>query len=144
MNEIAHSQSASGRAGNLETSSISRIGDVLANHEEYQEADEWIGSVINQLDLTRSYSIREFLSLMGRELSEIAHEDGILTSAFKSRVPRILMAANVGAGDVGSDLADVHHLLAVCAAHRNDAGVARFLCYLQFRGLEKGSSRLRS
>ena len=71
----------------LDASSIIRIGDVLANHEEYQEADEWIGSVINQLDLTRSYSIREFLGLMGRELSEIAHEDGILTSAYKARVP---------------------------------------------------------
>lgn len=71
----------------LEASDVMRIGDVLANHEEYQEADEWIGSVINQLDLTRSYSIREFLHLMGRELSEIAHEDGILTSAYKARIP---------------------------------------------------------
>ena len=71
----------------LETSDVMRLGDVLANREEYQEADEWIGSVINQLELSRSYSIREFLHLMGRELSEIAHEDGILTSAFKSRIP---------------------------------------------------------
>lgn len=71
----------------LEAASVMRVGDVIANREEYQEADEWIGSVINQLELSRSYSIREFLLLMGRELSEIAHEDGILTSAFKSRIP---------------------------------------------------------
>lgn len=71
----------------LESSEVSRIGDMLANQDEYREADEWVGSVINQLDLARSYSIREFLHLMGRELAEIAHEDGILTSAFKSRVP---------------------------------------------------------
>lgn len=71
----------------LESSEITRIGDLLANKDEYREADEWVGSVINQLDLTRSYSIREFLHLLGRELAEIAHEDGILTSAFKSRVP---------------------------------------------------------
>ena len=71
----------------LDASDVMRVGDVLANSEEYQEADEWIGSVINQLDLTRSYSIREFLHLMGRELSEIAHEDGILTSAYKARIP---------------------------------------------------------
>lgn len=71
----------------LESSEIYRVGDVIANREEYQEADEWIGSVINQLELTRSYSIREFLHLLGRELSEIAHEDGILTSAFKARIP---------------------------------------------------------
>lgn len=71
----------------LESSEVARIGDMLANQDEYREADEWVGSVINQLDLTRSYSVREFLHLMGRELAEIAHEDGILTSAFKSRVP---------------------------------------------------------
>ena len=71
----------------LEASDVMRVGDVIANREEYQEADEWIGSVINQLELSRSYSIREFLLLMGRELSEIAHEDGILTSAYKSRIP---------------------------------------------------------
>ncbi len=71
----------------LDNSEVYRVGDMLSYQEEYHEADEWIGSVMNQLDLTRSYSIREFLHLLGRELAEIAHEDGILTSAFKSRVP---------------------------------------------------------
>src|ERR1043166_915249 len=71
----------------LEAADVWRIGDVIANKEEYQEADEWIGSVINQLELSRPYSVREFLLLLGRELSEIAHEDGVLTSAYKSRIP---------------------------------------------------------
>ncbi len=71
----------------LEDSEVTRMGDLLSNQEEYREADEWIGSVINQLELSRSYSVREFLHLLGRELAEIAHEDGILTAAFKSRVP---------------------------------------------------------
>lgn len=71
----------------LAAADVTRIGDLLANDEEYQEADEWIGSVINQLELSRAYSVREFLHLVGRELAEIAHEDGILTSAFKARVP---------------------------------------------------------
>ena len=71
----------------LDQSEVARVGDMLANHDEYREADEWIGSVLNQLDMTRSYSVREFLHLLGRELAEIAHEDGILTAAFKSRVP---------------------------------------------------------
>lgn len=68
-------------------SNVLRFGDTLANVDEYREADEWIGSVINQLDQTRAYSIREFLNLLGRELAEIAHEDGILTSSYKARVP---------------------------------------------------------
>ncbi len=71
----------------LETAEIARVGDMLANQDEYREADEWIGSVINQLESSNSYSVREFLHLIGRELAEIAHEDGILTAAFKSRVP---------------------------------------------------------
>jgi deoxyhypusine synthase len=71
----------------LEGSDVMRIGDMLANREEYQEADEWIGSVINQLESTRAYSVREFLHVMGRELAEIAHEDGIMTSSFKARIP---------------------------------------------------------
>jgi len=71
----------------LDASEVTRIGDMLANQEEYHEADEWIGSVINQLEQGRAYSVREFLHLLGRELAEIAHEDGLLTAAFKSRVP---------------------------------------------------------
>ncbi len=71
----------------LAASDVSRVGDVLINREEYQEADEWVGSVVNQLDQTRPYSVREFLLLMGRELAEIAHEDGIITSAYKARIP---------------------------------------------------------
>lgn len=71
----------------LDSFDVMRTGDMLVNRDEYREADEWIGSVINQLDLSRSYSVREFFHLLGRELAEIAHEDGILTSAFKARVP---------------------------------------------------------
>ncbi|MBX3244911.1 MAG: deoxyhypusine synthase family protein [Acidobacteria bacterium] len=71
----------------LDAADVLRIGDTLANREEYQEADEWIGSVINQLETSRAYSVREFMHLTGRELAEIAHEDGILTAAFKARIP---------------------------------------------------------
>ncbi|MGQ0542952.1 MAG: deoxyhypusine synthase family protein [Blastocatellia bacterium] len=71
----------------LEAADITRHGDILANREEYQEADEWVGSVINQLEHSRAYSVREFLHLMGRELAEIAHEDGIMTASYKSRIP---------------------------------------------------------
>src|SRR3982751_1091538 len=71
----------------LEASQISRMWDVLASEEEYREADEWVGGFVNQLDQTRSYSTREFLHLLGRELAEIATDDGVLTSAYKARVP---------------------------------------------------------
>lgn len=71
----------------LESAQITRVGDVLASEDEYYEAGEWISGFCNQLDQTRPYSTREFFHLIGRELSEIASEDGLLTSAYKSRVP---------------------------------------------------------
>ncbi len=71
----------------LEASAITRLDDVLGNADEYREADEWIGGFANQLDPTRPYSIREFMHLMGRELAEIATEDGVITSAYKARIP---------------------------------------------------------
>ncbi len=71
----------------LVANEVVRIGDMLASSDEYHEADEWVGSVINQLEQSRPYAVREFLHLMGRELAEIAHEDGIMTAAFKSRIP---------------------------------------------------------
>ena len=71
----------------LEASQINRMWDLLASDEEYREADEWVGGFTNQLDQTRPYSTREYLHLLGRELAEIATEDGVLTSAYKARVP---------------------------------------------------------
>jgi deoxyhypusine synthase len=71
----------------LQEQSVDRIYDTLASEEEFREANEWIGGFASQLDHSHPYSTREFLHLLGRELSEIATEDGILTSAFKSRVP---------------------------------------------------------
>src|SRR5258708_32329219 len=71
----------------LESAQISRMWDLLASDEEYREAKEWIGGFTNQLDQSRPYSPREFLHLLGRELAEIASEDGVLTSAYKARVP---------------------------------------------------------
>ena len=80
----------------LESAQVDRMCDVLASEEEYREAQEWIGNFVghleqaraaNQPDQPRPFSTREFMHLLGRELSEIATEDGLLTAAYKSRVP---------------------------------------------------------
>lgn len=71
----------------LQEQMVDRIYDTYASEEEFREANEWIGGFAAQLDNAHAYSTREFLHLLGRELSEIATEDGILTSAYKSRVP---------------------------------------------------------
>ncbi len=85
----------------LEASQITRMWDLLASDEEYREADEWVGQFTSQLDQTRPYSTREFLHLLGRELAEIATEDGLLTSAYKSRVPIFCPAIADSAISVG-------------------------------------------
>jgi deoxyhypusine synthase len=85
----------------LEASQISRMWDVLASEEEYREADEWVGGFTNQLDQTRAYSTREFLHLLGREMAEIATDDGILTSAYKARVPIFCPSVSDSAITVG-------------------------------------------
>lgn len=71
----------------LEAVEVGRTWDVLASQEEYREAGDWVSGFVNQLDQSRPYSTREFLHLMGRELSEISPEDGLLTAAYKTRVP---------------------------------------------------------
>ena len=71
----------------LDSAQISRMWDLLASDEEYREANEWVAGFTNQLDQSRPYSTREYLHLLGRELAEIATEDGVLTSAYKARVP---------------------------------------------------------
>jgi deoxyhypusine synthase len=71
----------------LQEAQVGRFYDTLASEYEYREADEWVGNFANTVDHMRPYSTREFLHLLGRELSEIATEDGILTSAYKSKVP---------------------------------------------------------
>jgi deoxyhypusine synthase len=71
----------------LQEAGVGRIYDILASEHEFREADEWVGNFSNTVDHSRPYSTREFLHLLGRELAEIATEDGILTSAYKAKVP---------------------------------------------------------
>ena len=66
---------------------VGRMYDTLASEHEFREAEEWVGNFSNTVDHSRPYSTREFLHLLGRELSEIATEDGILTSSYKAKVP---------------------------------------------------------
>ncbi|MFQ3581547.1 MAG: deoxyhypusine synthase family protein [Chloracidobacterium sp.] len=73
--------------GELQAHGIARLYDTLLSEEEVQEADEWLRNFVNTQDVTRPYATREFLTLLGHELSEITSEDGILTAAYKARVP---------------------------------------------------------
>jgi len=66
---------------------MDRIYDTLASEEEFQLTDQFIQNFAGTLDVTRSYTTREFLYLLGEFLSKKAKEEGILTSAYKNKVP---------------------------------------------------------
>ena len=75
----------------LEASDILRVGDMLANREEYQEADEWIGSVINQLDMTPCLLGPRISPSSGpracRDRSRRRHPDGVFQGARPGFLP---------------------------------------------------------
>jgi len=87
----------------LQEAMVDRIFDTLASEIEFREANEWVGNFANTLDQSRPYSTREFLHLLGRELAEISSEDGILTSAYKAKVP--IYCPAIGDSAIGIGLA---------------------------------------
>ncbi|MBI5903079.1 MAG: deoxyhypusine synthase [Deltaproteobacteria bacterium] len=70
----------------LKDAGIDRIYDVFAVEEEFNRADRYIYEFAEGLE-KRPYTTREFLYLMGGDLSGKCRADGIVTSAFRARVP---------------------------------------------------------
>ncbi|HYM09796.1 MAG TPA: deoxyhypusine synthase family protein, partial [Bryobacterales bacterium] len=82
---------------------IDRMYDVLADEEKFREHDRWIGNFAAGLDQSRAYTTREFLYLLGCELSKTAKEDGIVSAAAKASVP--LFCPAVGDSSIGIGVA---------------------------------------
>ncbi|MDO8427250.1 MAG: deoxyhypusine synthase [Deltaproteobacteria bacterium] len=70
----------------LKDAGIDRIYDVFAVEEEFNSADRYIYEFAERLD-NRPYTTREFLCLMGRDLSKKGRVEGIVTSAYRAGVP---------------------------------------------------------
>jgi deoxyhypusine synthase len=87
---------------------IDRMYDTLADEEEFREADAMIGRFAASLDQSRPYTTREFLHLLGKELSPRAKEDGIVTSAYKAGIP--LYCPAIGDSSIGIGIAENRHL----------------------------------
>jgi deoxyhypusine synthase len=88
----------------LQKNLIDRMYDVLADEEEFRDADEMIGKFAAALDQSRPYTTREFLNLLGKELSKKAKEDGIVTAAYKANIP--LYCPAVGDSSIGIGIAE--------------------------------------
>ena len=72
--------------GALQEHHIDRVYDTYMDEDEFIENDNWIASFTTTLE-SRPYSTREYLHKLGGHLWEKSHADGILTAAFRARVP---------------------------------------------------------
>lgn len=87
----------------LQENLIDRMYDTLADEEEFREADAMVGRFAAGLE-PRPYTTREFLYLLGREISKHAKEDGIVTAAYKARLP--LYCPAIGDSSIGIGIAE--------------------------------------
>jgi deoxyhypusine synthase len=65
---------------------IDRVYDTYASEEEFVDNDNWIAKFAVTLE-KRAYTSREFLHLLGGYLWETTGHDGILTAAYRAKVP---------------------------------------------------------
>jgi deoxyhypusine synthase len=65
---------------------IDRVYDTYASEEEFIANDNWIADFAATLEL-RPYTTREFLHLLGGHLWNTTGQDGILTAAYRAKVP---------------------------------------------------------
>jgi deoxyhypusine synthase len=66
---------------------VYRFYDVLASEQDFSQGERFITDFSLTLDLTRSYTTREYFDLLGRALVPVAKEEGILTAAVRQGVP---------------------------------------------------------
>jgi len=65
---------------------IDRVYDTFASEEEFIDNDNWIAKFAASLE-KRPYTSREFLHLLGGHLWDTTGGDGILTAAYRAKVP---------------------------------------------------------
>lgn len=92
----------------LQKNLIDRMYDTLADEEEFREEDAYIGRFASRLDQSRPYTTREFLYRLGEEISKRAKEDGIVTTAYRARIP--LYCPAIGDSSIGIGIAENRHL----------------------------------
>ncbi|HWP99411.1 MAG TPA: deoxyhypusine synthase family protein [Vicinamibacterales bacterium] len=71
----------------LQAARIDRVYDTYADEEEFIENDEWIADFALRRLEPRPYTTRELLYRLGEHLWQQTRADGILTAAYRARVP---------------------------------------------------------
>jgi deoxyhypusine synthase len=65
---------------------INRIYDVFVEEERFRDIDSFIGDFAGNLD-EGEYSTREFVNLLGEEISKKGEKDSIIVSAYETGLP---------------------------------------------------------
>jgi deoxyhypusine synthase len=92
----------------LQQNLLDRVYDTLADEAEFRKVDEMVGDFAASLDQSRPYTTREFLYLLGQHIAPRAREEGIVTAAYKARVP--LYCPAIGDSSIGIGIAENRHL----------------------------------
>jgi deoxyhypusine synthase len=86
---------------------VDRIYDVFASEKEFMDIDHYIEKLSYKLSSEKKYTTREYFYFLGGALSKVASEDGILTTAYKNKVP--IYCPAFGDSSVGIALAIGRH-----------------------------------
>lgn len=85
---------------------IDRVYDTLASEDEFCKNDEWIATFALQLE-RRPYTTRELLYRLGEQLWNETGNPGILTAAYRARVP--IFCPAISDSSIGMGLSQARH-----------------------------------
>jgi len=88
----------------LRSEGIDRIYDTFAREEEFRKVDLFIAQWAATLEQDRPYTTREFLYRLGEKLSASSDKRGILTTAFRKKLP--IYCPAIGDSSIGIALAE--------------------------------------
>lgn len=85
---------------------IDRVYDTLASEDEFCKNDEWIASFALKLE-RRPHTTREFLYKLGEYLWNETGHNGILTAAYRAKVP--IFCPAIADSSIGMGLSQARH-----------------------------------
>jgi deoxyhypusine synthase len=85
---------------------IDRVYDTLASEDEFSKNDEWIAAFVLKLE-RRPYTTREFLYKLGEHLWNETGNHGILTAAYRAKVP--IFCPAISDSSIGMGLSQARH-----------------------------------
>ena len=91
----------------LQAERIDRVYDTFVSEDEFIENDNWIADFVKTLD-HRPYTSREFLYLLGGHLWSQTRADGILTAAYRAKLP--IFCPAIADSSIGMGLSQARHV----------------------------------